>query len=157
MTHPTLQPLMILLEHAERDRDEALVRQREAQAVLDAARSQAQQIEAYRDETQGRWSHQFRSGVTVSLMHCYHDFVNRLHGAVDQQSERIERLEADTSRCQDDVLAAELRVASVRKLIERREAVLARSGQRAERRAEDEFASRATWHRLHDDGAASVM
>ena len=40
MTHPTLQPLLVLLEQAEGQRDEALARQARAEKALAAGRAQ---------------------------------------------------------------------------------------------------------------------
>lgn len=154
MTHPTLQPLFVLLEQAERDRDDALSRQRRALAQLENARTQESSLRAYRSDYQERWSQQFRQGVTMTLMQCYHDFVGRLHGAVDHQEQQVERLAKDGERARAEVLAAELRVASVRKLIERRETAMLRSAERRDQKGQDEMASRAAWQRLHAERAA---
>ncbi len=154
MTHPSLQPLFVLLEQAERDRDDALSRQRRAQDQLSAARAQESSLRAYRHEYQERWGQQFRQGETMTLVHCYHDFVGRLHGAVDHQGQQVERLARDGERAQAEVLAAELRVASVRKLIERRETAMARSAERRDQKGQDEMASRAAWQRLQTERMA---
>jgi flagellar FliJ protein len=148
MTHPTLQPLVVLLEQAERDRDEALARQRRVESALTSAEVQAEQLVAYRADCEGRWGPQFRKGVTMTLLQVYHEFAGRLHGAVGQQGQQIERLRADLARCLADTVAAELRVASVNKLIERREAAMNRTVAQREQKQTDEYASRAAWSRL---------
>lgn len=153
MSHPSLQPLFVLLEQAERDRDEALSRQRRAQDQLEAARAQESSLREYRSDYQDRWGQQFRQGVAMTLVHCYHDFVGRLHGAVDHQEQQVERLSRDGERARAEVLAAELRVASVRKLIERREMTMVRSAERRDQKGQDEMASRAAWQRLHAERA----
>ncbi|MEO8297175.1 MAG: flagellar export protein FliJ [Burkholderiales bacterium] len=153
MTHPSLQPLTVLLEQAQRDRDQALQRQRKVEAALAAAEVQAEQLRDYRAECEGRWGQQFRKGVTMTLMQVYQDFVGRLHGAVDSQGEQIDRLRADLARCIADSVAAELRVASVRKLIERREVAALRSMAQREQKQFDEMASRAAWRRMTSHGA----
>jgi flagellar FliJ protein len=150
MTHPTLQPLQVLLEQAEQDRDEALARQVQAERALQAAQAQQAQLHDYRSEYENRWGSQFRQGVTMTLVQCYQDFVGRLHGAVDLQGQQVERAQHALERVRHETLAAELRVASVRKLMERREGALLRQSDRRDQKSQDEMASRAAWQRLHE-------
>lgn len=156
MIHPTLQPLVVLLEHAERDRDEALSRQVRAEQALIAAQAQQTQLNDYRSEYESRWGAQFRKGVTMTLMQCYQDFVGRLHGAVDLQGQQVQRLTHAFERARHETLAAELRTASVKKLIERREVALLQRADRRDQKAQDELASRAAWQRLADRGHVSL-
>lgn len=147
MTHSTLQPLQVLMEQAERDRDEALNAQRRVEATLSAAVDQQDQLCAYRSDYEQRWGAQLRGGVTMTLMQCYQDFRSRLVGAVDQQGQQVARLQTQLDAARTATLAAELRVAAVRKLIERREQALWQRSERREQKQQDEFASRAAWQR----------
>jgi flagellar protein FliJ len=156
MTHPTLQPLFVLLEQAEGHRDEALARQARAEKALIAAHAQQTQLHDYRTEYENRWGAQFRTGVTMTLMQCYQDFVGRLHGAVDLQGQQVQRLTHEFERMRNETLAAELRVASVKKLIERRETTMARQAERRDQKSQDEMSSRAAWQRLADRGHVSL-
>lgn len=153
MNHPTLQPLRILLEQAESERDAALQRQRKVERSLAAAEQQAEQLHQYRAEYEGRWSQQLKRGMAITLVQVYQDFVGRLHGAVDQQGQQVERLRSELARCMADTVAAELRVASVGKLIGRRESALMRSAAQREQKQFDELASRAAWQRQDRWGA----
>lgn len=154
MTHSTLQPLVVLLEQAQRDRDDALARQQRLEAQVSAAQVQETQLRDYRSDYENRWGQQFRQGVTMTLLHCYQEFVGRLHGAVDLQGQQVERLVRERERTKAEVLAAELRVASVKKLIERREGALMRSAERRDQKQQDEMASRAAWQRLNERQSA---
>jgi flagellar FliJ protein len=156
MSHPTLQPLVVLQEQAEAERDQALMRQRRVEKALAAAEAQASQLNDYRSEYEGRWSQQLKRGMAITLVQVYQDFVGRLHGAVDQQGRQVEHLRADLARCIADTVAAELRVASVGKLIERREMALMRSAAHREQKQMDEMASRAAWQRLDRFGAPTM-
>lgn len=155
MTHPSLQPLMILLEQAEGERDNALASQNRALAAVEAAERQQQQLSDYRQECENRWTQQFRQGVAMTLLQCYHEFVGRLHGAVDLQGQQIERLRQEGERARAATLAAELRVAAVQKLLERRSAALLRSAAQREQKQMDEMAARAGWQRL-GEGVAEM-
>jgi flagellar FliJ protein len=148
MQHPSVQPLNTLLEHAERERDDALAQQQRAEAAMRGAENQVHQLLAYRGECERRWTERSRAGTTPTLMHCHQTFIGRLQTAVDMQGEVVKRAQAEVQRCREHLLALELRVASVRKLIERREAALAQQAGRSEQKMFDEIATRAAWNRL---------
>lgn len=141
-----LQPLMTLLGQVERERDElALACQRATQALQTAA-TQAEQLLTYRREYEQRWAHQFRTDGRMELVNCYRGFMERLTQAVDQQHAVAAQATADLDHARLVLRDAEMRVASVRKLIERRVAEAHAAAQRREQKACDEFASRASWH-----------
>jgi flagellar FliJ protein len=141
----SLQPLLALLEQTERERDDArlhLLRVREAQR---AASAQADQLVDYRRDYEARWGAQAGRAGQIELVHCYQGFVARLSHAVDQQA-RIAAHAADALAGAERTLRErEMRVASVRKLIERRVAELKRAADRREQKQLDEFAARAAW------------
>jgi flagellar FliJ protein len=141
----SLHALTLLLEQAERSRDEALARQQQAEDRLRAAEGQASQLSDYRGQTERRWSAQFREGATVTLLHCYQGFIGRLHGAEDQQAGVVERTREDLERCRAETLAEEQRVFAVRKLIERRQLALRQRADRQEQKLFDEMGTRAAW------------
>jgi flagellar FliJ protein len=148
--------LQVLLEATERQRDQALARQKRAITALDAALGQAEQLRDYRISCQDRWSEQFRLGAAITLVQVYHDFADRLHGAVDLQGRQVERLRADLARCEAETLAAELRVASIDKLIARRRAQKSLEAERREQKQQDEYAGRMAWQAGRDDGSGSL-
>jgi flagellar FliJ protein len=84
----------------------------------------------------------------MELVHCYQGFVGRLSQAVEHQARVAQHTAAQAERALQALQQQELRVASVRKLIERRVLEMQRRGQRSEQRQNDEFASRAAWNRL---------
>lgn len=143
-----LQPLNTLLEQTTVARDAALGAHRSALAAVSAAQAQAAQLAEYRHEYAQRFGTQFQRAGAIELLQCYQGFMVRLDQAVSQQqrllAQAIERGEAAKAL----LLGAELRVASVRKLIERRVAEAVRTQDRNEQKATDELASRAAWQRL---------
>jgi flagellar protein FliJ len=140
-----LQPLMALLAQTERERDEAwAVTQQAAQAQQNAA-AQADQLLTYRREYEQRWSAQFRTEGRIELVHCYRGFMERLNQAVEQQKRVAEHAAAQLERARAALAEQEMRVASVRKLIERRRQELRLSADRAEQKQTDEFGSRMAW------------
>jgi flagellar FliJ protein len=140
-----LQPLLALLAQTERERDAAMAEaQRAAQAHL-AATAQAEQLLNYRREYEQRWGAQFRNEGKMELVNCYRGFVDRLSQAVDQQARIAQHASAQLDRARDTLLQHEVRVASVRKLIERRAKELRLSLDRIEQKQTDEFGARASW------------
>ena len=143
-----LQPLMALLSHAERERDEALAHHQRMREAQDAGRTQAGQLLAYRRDYEQRWAERFAQAGQVQLLHSYHGFVTRLTQAIEHQDRVVAQAERQLERAAETLQQQELRVASVLKLIERRVAEAEKTREHREQRALDELASRAAWNRL---------
>ncbi len=143
-----IQPLMALLSHAERERDEALAHRQRMRETLDAASTQAEQLVAYRRDYEQRWAERFAQAGQVQLLHSYHGFVTRLTQAIEHQQRVVAQAERQLERAAEALQQQELRVASVLKLIERRVSEIEKTSAQREQRALDELASRAAWNRL---------
>ncbi len=137
-----LQPVMALLAQAERERDAALAEVQAATQAQQQAAAQTDQLLVYRREYEQRWSAQFRTEGHIELVHCYRGFMDRLSQAVEQQQRVAAHAGTRLERARLALMEQELRVASVRKLIERRRAELRLSADRAEQKQTDEFGSR---------------
>ncbi len=138
-----LQPLHTLLEQAGAERDRALAAHQRSLLAAQAAQAQSAQLAGYRRDYVSRFGGQFGRAGAIELLQCYQGFMARLDDAVAQQAQAARQCEARAA-----LLDAELRVASVRKLIERRVAEAGVARERREQKASDEFASRAAWQRL---------
>jgi len=148
-----MQTLAALLEQAESQRNVALAAFNQARARRDGARDQARDLEAYRSDYQQRWSQQFQSrGAALDIVRCYHQFADRLDLAIAQQAHAIEVSAQALQRANDTLAAHELRVASVRKLIERRQDEFRRGAERREQHASDEIALRMASRRAAMEG-----
>ena len=139
------QSLTTLLQHAEGERDQALAALRRAEEHAKRAQAQAEQLQSYRSDYQRRWSAQFSRQGTMDIVHCYQNFTQRLDEALAQQAQQSEVAEATAQRLRQALLAAEMRVASVRKLMERRQAEQRRAQDRSEQRQTDETAQQIRW------------
>jgi len=133
----------MLLEHAEAQRNVALSAFNQARVRRDAMRAQALELAAYRDDYQQRWNAQFyERGAALDIVRCYRQFADRLEMAIAQQGQAVTVADHALARANDTLAAHELRVASVRKLIERRQAELKLGADRREQRTTDELALR---------------
>ncbi|MCW7540554.1 flagellar export protein FliJ [Aquabacterium sp. A7-Y] len=143
--------LALALEHAEKERDAALSISQRAAAQLENAERQAQQLEDYRREYQARWSEQFKRQGTMDILRCYQDFMGRINQAIEQQANAVAQGRRQLEWARGVVLERETRAASIRKLIERREAEQALQQQRRDQKATDEQAARAAWNQRAGD------
>jgi flagellar FliJ protein len=134
--------LTTLLEQAEAQRNIALAAFNQARTRRDEARTQARELEAYRDEYGVRWSDQFQRGAASEVVRSYHQFAGRLDLAIAQQAHALTVCEQALARANDMLAAHELRVASVRKLIERRTIDARALQQQREQRASDDLRTR---------------
>lgn len=148
-----METLAALLEQAEAQRNAALAAFNQVRARRDAARQQALELDAYRADYQQRWNQQFQArGTSLDIVRCYRQFADRLDLAITQQALAIDVAEQALLRANDTLAAHELRVASVRKLIERREDEARRGAERREQRASDELALRIASRRTTIEG-----
>jgi flagellar FliJ protein len=137
-----MQTLHLLLEHEEAERDGVLRQLQQAEEQSRRARSQADLLFGYRDEYRQRWSARFAGGGSMPLVQCYQGFMHRLELAITQQMREVERAEARVQQTRAALTAQQQRVASVRKLIERRQREQLVKAQRQDQKVSDEAALR---------------
>ncbi|MBV8034388.1 flagellar export protein FliJ [Roseateles sp.] len=143
MSAPANDTLGLLLERAEGERDAAAQALHAASAQAQAARAQHGELAGYRQDYQQRWTQSFAQATTMSIVGCYRSFGQRLDQAVDTQGHVAQHADQREGRAREALCQAELRVASLRQLIARRQAEADKLAQRREQRASDEFAARA--------------
>ena len=141
----SMRSLQLLLQHEQRQCDEAQAVLLRADQAARRAHEQRDQLVAYRGEYEARWSAQFRSGSAVQIVLHYRSFMQRLDQAVAMQLRQAQQAEAHCAQARERLLDCERRVASVRKLMERRRAELAQAGERREQKQNDEQAQRRRW------------
>ncbi len=145
MHAPDTQTLVTLLEHAQATRDEAALALQRGEQQLERARAQSDQLVQYRSEYIARWSAHFNRQAAIEIVHCYRSFMQRLDQALAQQQALVERHASTAAQCRSTLLAAELRVAAVKKLIGRRIEEHLRATARHEQKQTDEAAQHTGW------------
>lgn len=143
----SIAALSLLLQRAEAERDTAVTVLRQAEAQQRQAQAQASQLEDYRGEYDQRWTDRFRQHGTPELMQCHRSFGQRLDQAISHQHHEAQHIGNRVQRARDVLQERERRVASVRKLIERRTEELGRIAARRDQRSTDEAAQRTLAHR----------
>ena len=89
---------------------------------------------------------QFSSSSAIEIVQCYQGFGDRLEQAIAHQQNAVTQCKAQAERMRALVQERELRAASVRRLIERRQQEQRRAEDKREQKITDEAAQRAGWN-----------
>ena len=134
--------LKTLLEREQKRRDEQMAQVRNAVANAETQRLQADGLTGYRTEYCQKWSAQFRQAATMEILRSYHGFLSRLDQAIAQQASVVEHAQRMVEAQRQRLVEREIRVATVERLIQRREALLAKVADRRDQKNLDELAQR---------------
>lgn len=136
------QSLATVLQHAEVQRDQALAAMLQAEDAVRRLQLQGEQLQAYRLESLQRNPAQGGRSTSVEMLRYHQGFMQRLDQAIDQQQAQTESTQVQAGRLRAALIAQETRVASVRKLMERRSHEALMLNAKMEQRRMDEAASR---------------
>lgn len=138
---PNLNALSVAIEAATRKRDEARKVLQAALAAQQAADAQLHQLEDYAGETQARWGVKADATMQPEVMYHHYQFMDRLGYAAGIQSGvvREQAVRAEAARC--TLLQAEIRLASLRKVIDKRRLDLESQQTRRDQKQTDERAA----------------
>ncbi len=145
-----LNALIVAVEIASRKRDEARQALREAQAVQQAAQAQLSQLQDYARETEQRWGMQADTTVKPEVMFHHYQFMGRLDHAAGLQTSVVGDQAARVERAQRALMETELRLASLRKVLEARRLELERAQARMDQKQTDERAAMQYSRRVND-------
>ena len=134
--------LRTLLEREQKRRDEQMAAVRAAVANVEAQQQQADGLTGYRTEYCQKWSAQFRQAAQMEILRSYHGFLARLDQAITQQKSVLEHAHRMVEAQRQRLVEREIRVATVERLIKRREAMLAKVAARRDQKNLDELAQR---------------
>ncbi|MCK9684686.1 flagellar export protein FliJ [Scleromatobacter humisilvae] len=134
--------LKTLLEREQKRRDEQMAAVRNAVANAEAQQQQADGLTGYRSEYCRKWSAQFQQAAQMEILRSYHGFLSRLDQAITQQAPVVEHARRMVDAQRQRLVEREIRVATVERLIQRREALLAKVADRRDQKNLDELAQR---------------
>jgi flagellar FliJ protein len=141
--------LKTLLEREQKRRDEQMAGVRAAVANAEAQQQQADGLSTYRSEYCQKWSAQFRQAAQMEILRSYHGFLSRLDQAITQQQSVLEHAGRMVEVQRQRLVEREIRVATVERLIKRRETLLAKIADRRDQKNLDELAQRLSSARAH--------
>lgn len=115
-----LNALSIAVEAATRKRDDARKVVQAALAAQQAARAQFHQLEDYARETEARWGVRADATIQPEVMYHHYQFMDRLGHASGIQGGVVSDQAGRVHAAQSALLQAELRLSSLRKVVEKR-------------------------------------
>ena len=134
--------LHTLLDREKKRRDEQMAQVRNAVANVEAQQQQADSLTTYRSEYCQKWSAKFQQAAPMEILRSYHGFLSRLDQAIGQQQSVVEHAQRMVDVQRQRLIEREIRVATVERLIKRREAMLAKIADRRDQKNLDELAQR---------------
>ena len=136
-----LNALAVAIEVAERQRDDARKVLQDRVAAQQAARSQLEQLEDYARETEARWGMKADTTMQPEVMYHHYHFMDRLGHAAGVQTGVVGDHAARVEGARRTVLTAELRLASLRKVMDKRRRDLELAQVRRDQKETDERAA----------------
>lgn len=143
----SLNALSVAIEAAERKRDAARTAMQERQRAQQAAHAQMDQLQGYVLEMQGRWGAQEGLAVQPEVMHHQYQFMERLQHAIGLQTRMVADQNIRLEAARQALLATELRVTSLQKVVQVRKRDMALVQMRREQKDTDERAAMAFFRR----------
>lgn len=136
-----LNGLQVAIDLATRQRDDA--GQALAQVVrrFEQARVQMDQLRSYAADTSSRWSVASQATATPQIVTHYYQFMERLDQTITMQQGAIDEVQRQREAARQVLLQAEVRMAGLNRLLDKRRAELAREQDQREQRQSDELAA----------------
>ena len=139
MTKPNA--LSVAVEMATRQRDEARRVLQHAQGAQRAAQDQLQVLKGYAQETENRWGMRAQATIAPEVMFHHYHFMGRLDHAAGLQSGVVDDHAQRVALAQQQLRDAEVRLASLRKLLEKRQMEALQAQARRDQKMTDERAA----------------
>lgn len=136
-----LRGLMVAVEAAERQRDEARRSLQNTRNAQMAAQGQLDQLQAYANETEGRWGMRANATVAPEVMFHHYQFMERLNHAMGLQTTVVQQHNYRVEQAQQLLLQSELRLTSLQKLVDKRRQEIELAQMRREQKQTDERAA----------------
>jgi flagellar FliJ protein len=136
-----LNALTVAVDVALRKRDAARRLLQDAQGAQQAAQDQLAQLQGYARETEGRWGMRANAAVQPEVMFHHYQFMNRLDHAAGLQTSVVGDHASRVQAAARSLLDAERRLASLRKVVEKRQQDHERQQLRREQKQTAERAS----------------
>jgi flagellar FliJ protein len=140
-----MEALVLLMQREQRQCDQAQAALQRAEDAVRRVRQQRDGLLAHRTEYEAHWTAQFQHGASMDILLCYRSFMQRLEQAVLLQTRQVELADRQRAQARRELMECDRRLASVRKLLQRRMAEAAQAGRQREQKQTDEQAQRMHW------------
>ena len=150
MSTKVTSALEIATEMAERQRDGARHALRDVRASAAAAHEQMEQLQTYAGETQDRWGMRAGASVAPEVLFHHRHFMGRLDHAMELQSKVLADHTQRVLASEGALLATELRLATLKKLLSKRQSEKELVERRRDQKQTDERAQLALRSQLQE-------
>lgn len=137
----SLNALMVAIEAAKRKRDDARQALQARVQALQAAQQQMDQLQDYAAQMQQRWGAHENQAVQPEVMYHQYQFMDRLQHASGLQAKVLQDHNIRLETAQKALMACELRVTSLEKVVAARRRDIALAQMRREQKQTDERAA----------------
>lgn len=137
----SLTSLSVAVDVATRQRDAARKMLQSVLAARHAASAQLEQLEDYARETEARWGMRADAEMKPEVMYHHYQFMDRLGHAAGLQTTVVGDHEQRVAMARQALLQAELRLASLSKVVEKRRSDIELRNARRDQKQTDERAS----------------
>ena len=142
-----LGSLRLAIDLATRQRDQAAMVLAQVRRSHAFALDQMAQLQSYGAEPESRWTHSAQGGVGPELLRHHLQFMGRLEHAIALQATALEGSGQKVDGAQQRLLAAEVRLKSLVKVLEQKLAAAAHLAQRREQKEMHEFSAQGAWQK----------
>lgn len=136
-----LNSLSVAVDVASRKRDDARKVLQDVLAAQQAARAQLVQLEDYARETESRWGVKADTTMQPEVMYHHYQFMDRLGHAASVQTGVVGDHSGRVESAQRALVEAELRLTSLRKVVDKRRHDLELQQMRRDQKQTDERAA----------------
>ncbi len=142
-----LKSVALALDMALRHRDAAAKALLQIQHNCRGAQDQMEQLENYAAQTESKWALSAQVCVTAQTIQHYYQFMGRLQQAIALQGNAVTSLNTEWMAAKARLLEAEIRIASLNRLLEKNRLASVKLQAGREQKQLDEFAA-AQYRRL---------
>lgn len=136
-----LKSVALAIDVTTQRRDQAGHYLGEAQRAYLFAQNQLAQLENYAADTEAKWGVAAQVSTSPELMRHHYQFMDRLHHAIGLQHGTLDDLKRRVAAAQQQALAAEFRLASLKQVLKKKQADLSILQGRREQRQMDDLAA----------------
>jgi flagellar FliJ protein len=136
-----IRSVVLAIDMATRRRDDASRALMEIQRSCRSAQDQMDQLESYAADTDSKWAVAAQVRATPEVVHHYYQFMARLQQAIDLQRRAIDKLDLEFMAAKRLLLDAEIRIASLQQLLNKKQSGINRLHAAREQKHLDEFAA----------------
>ena len=136
-----LKVVLLAISVATRRRDEAGKVLARIRHTYDIARSQMGQLESYAADTESKWAVSAQVVAAAESVRNYYQFMGRLQHATRLQGRVVADLHTELVGAARVLLEAEIRIASLDRLLEGKQSVMRKQQAAREQKQQDEFAA----------------